>query len=130
MIRMLTGSVLLAAAMVPGAAVAGDYRWLKGGEEVIVTTRISHADLDLSRPEDRVLLEQRVRRAAQRLCAGSEGQLLTVHLDVRRCFRDAIRSSRQQLARAARRDARQLAARGGSPDDASGASGHAASVRR
>ena len=101
---MLTGSVLLAAAMMPGAAAAGDYRWLKGGEEVIVTTRISHADLDLSRPEDRALLEQRVRRAAQRLCAGPEGQLLDVNLDVRRCIRDAARSTRQQLARAARRE--------------------------
>lgn len=111
MIRMLTGSTLLAAAMMPGAAAAADYRWLQGGEEKVVADVVSHADLDLSRPEHVALLEQRVRRAAERLCTGGLGAPLEIDLEVRRCIRDATRTTRQQVARAARSEARQLATR-------------------
>lgn len=103
---------MLLGAAVPSTASAADYRWLHGGSEDVVRTIVHPGDLDLSKAEGRAALEQRVRRAAARVCNHGERGPLSVGLYTRRCVGKAIKSAQPQIARAAERAAaRQLALR-------------------
>jgi UrcA family protein len=102
---------LFGAALLPAPASA-DCKWLRGGEEV-VSVSVSHADLDLSQPEDVAELEQRVRRAAMQLCTGERTAPVMIRLDASRCIRAATQTSIAQIAKATREEARQLAQRSG-----------------
>jgi UrcA family protein len=111
---MISKSGLTALALIGALAAqpahALDYKWLSGGREQVVTTRVSHTDLDLSKPEHVRELRRRVHRAAVQLCS-DEDPPLAIDLETKRCVRAATRAAMPQIAKAMRAGPLRLAER-------------------
>lgn len=90
-ILAITSAVLLSAAAIPAAAQSAD----------AVKISVSYADLDLSHPAGRAVLEQRISEAVDTVCAGRPAptQLNQQQL-YRACQQHAWSGARQQMARA------------------------------
>lgn len=70
------------------------------GSDMVKTTTISTAGLDLSSPEGQKMLDRRVKSAAREVCgitSVSTGSRLK-SLNARSCYQKAIASAKQQVA--------------------------------
>jgi UrcA family protein len=108
--RLGLTALALTGAVAAQPAHALDYRWLSGGREQVVMTRVSHADLDLSKPGHVRELRRRVHRAAVQLCS-DEDPPLAINLETKRCVRAAARAAMPQIANAVRAGPLRLAER-------------------
>lgn len=85
-------TVILATAACALPALAGT----RDGHDIVSTT-VSHRALDLAHPAGQLALDQRIAKAARRICAGGQTRGSTVQIaSEMRCRRDAIASARVQ----------------------------------
>ena len=72
--KILCGAVFSIASVVSMAASAGGYSEtiVTTTAEGLRTTTVSYADLNMSDPKDKGILERRVRLAAQKVCGSSD----------------------------------------------------------
>ena len=94
MINKLT--LLAAAAAVLGSVPA----FAESPLEVVVETKISYADLNLSSAAGRATLDNRIKGAARFVCGPNQGPTLAEHKHRRDCQSNAIQGAHAQVERA------------------------------
>ena len=91
MLKVLAFTGAALALLAGGAAVAA------GDRPETATMTVTYADLDLSGPAGRAVLERRINMAVERVCPRADNRDVRGALAVRDCRDAAITSARQQM---------------------------------
>jgi UrcA family protein len=109
MSRPITKVALLVAgpvlAVLPAAAGARDYDWLRGGRAEPARVGLDIRDLDLASPAGARMVERRMAAAVHAACSGGPDRSIEIRLDERGCAREAMAGLRAAVAAARARAA-------------------------